>query len=137
MNPEYRRYLPADRDAVVHILQTVLPDDQPHNEPVTVLRQKLAKDDLLFVAEVDGTINGFVMAGFDGHRGWIYSLAVLPECRNLGLGRGLVNQCLVALEQLGCRKVNLQVREGNEQVISFYERLGFSVEPRTSMGLLI
>lgn len=83
------------------------------------------------------TITGFVLVGYDGHRGWIYSLAVLPEYRHHGVARALVERSITELKQLGCEKVNLQVRANNESVQGFYESLGFDVEDRISMGKLI
>ena len=68
MTPEFRHLEIADTDAVVTLLQKVLPDDQPHNEPATALKLTMQTDKLSFVASVDGAICGLVMAGFDGHR---------------------------------------------------------------------
>ncbi len=126
-----------DYPAITALWQRVLPDDQPHNEPSAVIAAKLQVDNMLFVAEEEGEIVGTVMAGYDGHRGWLYSVAVSPECQRQGCGRKLVEHALQALKQLGCCKVNLQVRSDNEKVVAFYRQLGFAVEERISMGLLI
>ncbi len=74
------------------------------------------------------------MAGYDGHRGWIYSLAVLPRCRREGVGSRLVQHAEEHLRTLGCAKINLQILKGNEAVVSFYQKLGYEVERRISMG---
>ena len=74
------------------------------------------------------------MAGYDGHRGWIYSVAVAIEHRRQGVGSQLVKFAERALAKKGCVKVNLQIMEGNESVVAFYGKLGFSVEKRISMG---
>ena len=74
------------------------------------------------------------MGGFDGHRGWIYSLAVDATHRRQGVGRALVRQMEFLLRQRGCLKLNLQVRASNAAVIDFYEELGFEVEQNISMG---
>lgn len=95
-------------------------------------------DGLFFVAEVakpEAVVIGTVMAGWDGHRGWIYSLAVAEEHRKNGVGRALVLHAVKELKRLGCPKVNLQVMPENEAVIGFYEKLGFRSEERISMGL--
>ncbi len=89
---------------------------------------------LLLVAEVGDMIVGAVMAGFDGVRGWIYHLAVAPEFRRRGFGARLVRSAEKGLRRIGCPKVNLQVRAGNEQVVAFYRSLGYEVEERVSMG---
>lgn len=81
-----------------------------------------------------GRVMGTVMAGYDGHRGWIYSLAVNSTCRKQGMGSMLLESAMLALEQLGCFKVNLQILEENRAVRRFYEANGFAVEKRLSMG---
>jgi ribosomal protein S18 acetylase RimI-like enzyme len=80
------------------------------------------------------TLAGTAMAGYDGHRGWIYSVAVAPQFRRRGIGAALVRQAEAALAARGCLKLNLQIVAGNEQVVGFYPSLGFAVEPRVSMG---
>ena len=132
-----RQYQESDEDNVVTLLNEVLPDDQPHNNPRNSLRTKMDWDNLMFVAERSGDITGFVMAGYDGHRGWIYQLAVHPDKRSSGTGRQLVMAAENALKALGCLKVNLQVREGNTGVTAFYEKCGYEIENRTSMGRLL
>jgi len=75
------------------------------------------------------------MAGFDGHRGWIYSLAVSQKYRCKGIGTRLVNKALNDLKSLGCVKVNLQIKGDNRSVEDFYKKVGFSIEDRISMGM--
>lgn len=112
------------------------PDDPPRNQAAQSIPAKLAmKDDLFFIAEDDaGQVVGTIMAGWDGHRGWLYTVAVSPPHRRSGLGKELVDAAIHALKRRGCNKVNLQIRAGNEAVAKFYEECGFVVEQRTSMG---
>ena len=99
---------------------------------------KLAfQPDLFFVAEDEDMIVGTVMAGYDGHRGWLYAVAVSQSHRRSGVGTALVRAAESALRDLGCGKVNLQVRAGNEEVANFYDRLGYGVEERVSMGRIL
>ena len=77
---------------------------------------------------------GTVMAGYDGHRGWVYRLAVSPGHRGEGIAARLMRQAEAALAARGCAKVNLQVRAGNEAVVGFYRSLGYEVEERISLG---
>ena len=77
------------------------------------------------------------MAGYDGHRGWLYSVAVDPKKRLSGLGSSLVHHAEKALADLGCMKINLQLLATNEATAAFYKSIGYSVEPRLSMGKLI
>ncbi|WP_320392295.1 GNAT family N-acetyltransferase [Pseudomonas sp. P9_31] len=77
---------------------------------------------------------GTVLAGYDGHRGWLYSVAVHPSHRRKGIGVKLVRHAEGALTARGCMKINLQIVSANEGVKTFYESLGYSTEPRISMG---
>ena len=88
----------------------------------------------LFVAEVDGAIVATAMAGHDGHRGWLYYVAVDPARRGDGLGRQMVAHAEAWLAGQGVRKVNLIIRDTNAAVQAFYERLGYDVEPRIQMA---
>jgi ribosomal protein S18 acetylase RimI-like enzyme len=123
------------RDQLIQLWQQVFGYASAHNAPQFVIEKKLAVGDgLLFVAEAGGKVVGSIMAGYDGHRGWIYSLAVLPGCRGRGLGSRLVRHAEEQLRSLGCPKINLQIMNGNEEVESFYRKLGYEPEPRISMG---
>ncbi len=130
-----RAYQNDDWQALIDLWQRVFPDDPPHNDPSQVISAKRAVDDLIFVALEEDSIVGAVMAGYDGHRGWLYAVAVDHPHRRHGIARRLVAHALDALRQLGCIKVNLQIRSDNAQVVAFYESLGFCVEERISMGL--
>ncbi len=79
-------------------------------------------------------IVGSVMAGYDGHRGWVYYVAAHPEHRSRGLGGQLMRHAEAWLEGLGAPKVMLMIREENEGVRRFYEGLGYEVERRTVMS---
>ena len=130
-----RTYEDNDREALIALWQRVFPDDPPHNDPSQMIAAKRAVDDLIFVALEDDSIVGAVMAGYDGHRGWLYAVAVDHAHRRHGIARHLVAHTLDALRQLGCIKANLQIRSDNAQVVAFYESLGFCIEDRISMGL--
>lgn len=129
-----RKFQKSDKDALVHLWESVFPDDPPHNAPSAVIESKLAVDDLIFIAESGGSLIGACMAGYDGHRGWLYSVAVLEEHRRGGVGAALVNHAVASLKAQGCIKVNLQIRPTNPAVAEFYESLGFETEERISMG---
>jgi len=77
------------------------------------------------------------MAGFDGHRGWVYYVVVDPQYRVQGIGRDLMRYVEKSLARIGCTKLNLQVRSSNNEVVEFYKRLGYTVEDRVSMGKLL
>jgi ribosomal protein S18 acetylase RimI-like enzyme len=125
----------AHREQVVALWKTVFAYETAHNRPDLVIDKKLAvNDDLFFVGLADNKVVGTVMAGYDGHRGWIYSVAVSPAHRREGIGSQLVSHAERALIAKGTVKINLQIMQGNETVTAFYAALGFSVEKRISMG---
>lgn len=126
-----------DKSSLVEFWNIVFPDDPPHNEPSQVIDAKLRVDDLIFVAEIGDQIIGACMAGYDGHRGWLYAVGVLPDCRRSGAGRLLVESAMKAFADIGCIKVNLQIRSTNTEVAAFYRSVGFEVEDRLSMGRFI
>lgn len=96
---------------------------------------KLAiQPELFLVAADEEKIIGTIMAGYDGHRGWLYAVAVSRSHRRRGVGHALVREAEIRLAALGCRKVNLQIRATNSQVHAFYARLGYGTEDRISMG---
>ena len=132
-----RKYQDSDRSVLMELWNTVFPDDPPHNEPSIVIEAKLAVDDLIFVAVHESKIVGACMAGYDGHRGWLYAVAVLKELRRNSTGAALVKYTMQALKEIGCRKVNLQIRSSNIKVAAFYKSLGFVIEERLSMGIFI
>lgn len=129
-----RTYVPADAPALIALWRAT---DLvvPWNDPAEDLAIKHAfQPDLLFVGEESGALIATVMAGYDGHRGWINYLAVTPTRRREGLGRRMMEVAEQALRDLGCPKINLQVRAENRDVIQFYERIGFRVEETVSLG---
>ena len=132
-------YRPEHFAGVAALWRACFPDDPPRNRAEAAIPAKLALDDgLLFVAEgLDGAVLGTAMAGYDGHRGWLYAVAVDPRHRHRGIGRALVDRACAELAARGCGKVNLQVRDGNDAAAAFYEGVGFEREPRISMGRVV
>lgn len=107
----------------------------PWNDPRTDIALKLQVQPELFLVGVhDEQVVGTVMAGYEGHRGWLNYLAVAPNMQGRGVGRCLVEAATDVLRELGCPKVNLQIRASNTGVIEFYKRLGFTVDDVVSMG---
>ena len=133
---EIRRFRASDRPQLVALWKRAFPHDPPRNEPDRMLDAKLAVDDLIFVAVEEDVVIAATIAGYDGHRGWLYSVAVDESMRRKRVGSALIRHAVDALRGLGCVKVNLQVRSTNAAVVAFYRSLGFVVEDRISMGLL-
>jgi ribosomal protein S18 acetylase RimI-like enzyme len=99
-----------------------------------IARKRRVQRDLFLVAELDGAIVGSAMGGYEGHRGWVNYLAVDGARRGLGLGRALMAELETRLRELGCPKLNLQVREDNSAALGFYERLGYLRDAAVSLG---
>jgi GNAT superfamily N-acetyltransferase len=107
----------------------------PWNDPHADVERKLrVQRELFLVGHVGGELIASVMAGFDGHRGWLNYLAVDPRYRRRGYGRRLVMWAEDALHRRGCPKVNVQVRAGNREALGFYQRCGFTVDEVVCLG---
>ncbi|HEY1607875.1 MAG TPA: GNAT family acetyltransferase [Paraburkholderia sp.] len=134
-----RAFTEADTDAVLALWLNAFPEyrqpDKPHRDPRLSIVNKLAtQPELFFVATCSDAIVGTILAGYDGHRGWLYSLAVDPVVRRQGIGTRLVAHAENALAERGCPKVNLQVLPGKHEVLGFYEALGYNADPVLSLG---
>ncbi len=131
---ELRPYEEPDEDRVVALWREcglVVPWNDPHAD----IARKLTTQRELFVVAVAGAeVVGTVMAGYDGHRGWVNYLAVAPSRRYRGLGRRLMEWVEARLAELGCAKVNVQVREGNAGAMRFYEAIGYRQDDVVSFG---
>jgi len=143
-----RPFTPSDTEAVVAVWESC-GLVRPWNDPRRDIARKLTVQPELFLVATEapgdtGTradpastgpaVVAAGMAGFDGHRGWVNYLAVRPDLQGSGLGRAFMAEFERLLTDLGCPKVNLQVRAGNEQVIGFYESLGYTDDRTVSMG---
>ncbi|CAN5886880.1 hypothetical protein BH11VER1_BH11VER1_06390 [soil metagenome] len=107
----------------------------PQNNPRKDIQRKLQVDPGLFLVDRMGTeIVATVMAGYEGHRGWINYLAVAPPLQKSGYGRQILAHAEKLLRELGCPKINLQIRSTNQHVIAFYKSLGFAIDDVVSMG---
>jgi ribosomal protein S18 acetylase RimI-like enzyme len=129
-----RPFQAADTDAVVELWQRC-GLTRPWNNPYEDIALKMDfQPELFFVGTLDGRIVAAVMAGYEGHRGWIQYLGVSPDVQRQGIGSRIVTEAERALRELGCVKINLQVRETNQAVIAFYQHLGFSSDHVIGLG---
>ncbi|WP_434770193.1 GNAT family N-acetyltransferase [Curtobacterium flaccumfaciens] len=155
MEYRIRPFRTEDTDAVVALWEScglVRPWNDPRRD---IARKLTVQPELFLVAEPDATdgddtdtdthtdtdtdtaearVVAAGMAGFDGHRGWVNYLAVRPDLQGSGLGRTLMAEFERLLTDLGCPKLNLQVRAGNEQVLGFYASLGYTDDRTVSLG---
>ena len=135
MNISIRPYRESDQDEVIKLWERVFPDAPPHNNPARDIRTKReVQPELFLVALIDDRLVGTAMAGFDGHRGWVYYLGVDQEYQRQGIGTSLMKRVEARLIGMGCPKLNLQIRANNSDVQAFYESLGYYAEDRLSMG---
>lgn len=129
-----RQYEPADEASVI-ALWNACAITRPWNDPVKDIARKLTvQPELFLVGEADGQLIATGMFGFDGTRGWVHYLAVAPSRQGEHLGRAIMAEGERLLTELGCPKVNLQVRSGNERVIGFYRALGYEPDNTVSLG---
>lgn len=124
----------GDETAVVALWETcglTRPWNDPHKD---IARKLTVQPELFLVGVTDDAVMASVMAGYEGHRGWMNYLAVAPRFRGRGLGRLLVLKVERLLLERGCPKVNLQVRATNLEAVAFYRRLGYAQDESISMG---
>ena len=127
-------YRPEHQDAVIRLWHDC-DLTRPQNDPSRDIARKLADSPELFLVGLeDGRVVATVMAGYEGHRGWINYLAVAPDRRRRGYGRLIMAAVTEKLLARGCPKINLQVRDGNESALRFYEAIGYRRDAVVPMG---
>jgi ribosomal protein S18 acetylase RimI-like enzyme len=119
-----RKATPADSAAIIALWQAC-DLTRPWNDPAADIALVLRNPTSTILLACEGEmLLGTVMTGFEGHRGWIYYLATLPDLRGQGIAARLLREAEDWLAALGCPKVELMVREGNEAA-GLYEHLGW------------
>lgn len=133
-NMDMRAYQPADEGAVVALWQEC-GLTRPWNDPRKDIARKLSiQPELFLVGTQDRRLVATVMAGYEGHRGWVNYLAVAPDCRGRGYGRALMARVEQLLLNLGCPKVNIQVRLSSAEAVAFYRAIGYAQDEAISLG---
>src|SRR5580658_1439674 len=108
--PIISKYRDEHFAGVEALWQEAFPNDAPWNKATTAIAEKMRfQPDLMLVALDGPIVVGSVMAGYDGHRGWISRIAVLQAQRRKRIGRALLSEAEKRLTALGCIKINLQV----------------------------
>ena len=108
---------------------------RPWNNPKLDIERKISiNPELFLIGLINGRVIASAMGGYEGHRGWVYYLAVTPEYQRQGLGRKIMSALEAKLLEKGCSKINLQVRADNGDVVKFFESSGYKTEERISMG---
>lgn len=129
-----RSFQPADEPAVVALWQAcglTRPWNDPHKD---IARKLTEQPELFLVGTIDGALMATAMVGYDGHRGWVYYLAVAAGHRQQSHGRALMDEAERRLVAVGCPKINLLVRSSNAGVIDFYRSLGYAQDDSVSLG---
>lgn len=124
----------ADRSAVVMLWQAA-GLTRPWNDPDADFHRAVAGATSTILLLRDGeALLGTVMVGEDGHRGWVYYVAVAEAARGQGHGRALMAAAESWLRARGCPKLQLMVRDGNDAAIGFYRALGLEPQPVVTLG---
>ena len=131
---EIRPFAKSDEGAVVGLWKECALT-RPWNDPHKDIARKLAvQPELFLVGSVDGAIVASVMAGYEGHRGWVNYLAVAPKFRGRGYARAMMERVEALLLERGCPKVSLLVRNSNTEALAFYRHLGYWPDESVSLG---
>ena len=134
MSMQMRPFQPRDESAVVSLweeCELTRPWNDPHKD---IARKLEVQPELFLVGVLDGEVIATVMAGYEGHRGWVNYLAVAKRFRGRGYGRALMQHVEHLLRLRECPKLNLQVRNSNPEAIEFYRRIGYQQDETVSLG---
>lgn len=131
---EIRPFVIEDTDGVLEVW-SLAGMTTPERNPRADIQKKLRHSpESFFVGMLEGKVAATVMVGYDGHRGWIYSLAVRPDLQRKGIGRQMMEEAENWLRQQGCPQAKLQIDEARSDVAGFYKKLGYEVHPLVSMA---
>ncbi|HWD41279.1 MAG TPA: GNAT family acetyltransferase [Fimbriimonas sp.] len=134
---EIRPITEADIEEVVGLWRTC-ELARPWNDPYVDIRDAAGKErSEVFVGTEGDRLVASAMAGYDGHRGWIYYVSVAPDCQGRGLGKQIMGAAEAFLVECGARKIMLMVRESNLGVIEFYHHIGFKKDPTVLLGKFV
>ena len=128
MNLPISQFQETDTESVValwHACGLTRPWNDPYRD---IARKQLVQPELFLVVRDGASVAATIMAGFDGHRGWVNYLAVAETHRGQGIGRALMLEVEQQLELAGCPKLSLMVRKDNAEVLAFYDHLGYRVD---------
>ncbi len=129
-----RAYRESDQDAVVQLWRECGLTTHWNDPKKDIYRKLSTQREMFLVGSIGSKLVATVMAGYDGHRGWINYLAVAIDSQKRGFGRRLMGEAEARLREMGCPKINLQVRNSNADVVEFYRAIGYSIDDVVSMG---
>lgn len=131
---QIRVFETGDTDEVIRLWETC-GLTRPWNDPLSDIMRKLDyQPEFFLVGLINGNIVASVMGGYEGHRGWVYYLSVAPEHRRKGYGKRIMEEVESRLLSAGCPKINLMVRNDNNAVVGFYNKIGYTTEETIELG---
>lgn len=131
---DIRKFREEDRDTVIELWHACKLT-RAWNDPSKDIDRKLQfQPNLFFVGISNLEIIASAMAGYDGHRGSVFYLAVHPDYQGRGYGQKLMTHIEQVLKDLGCPKLNIIIRSSNKKVLDFYDRLYYSKDDVVSIG---
>lgn len=116
---------PAEGEAAVALWRAcglTRPWNDPHDDLALALATPTST---ILAGRIDGRLVATVMTGFDGHRGWVYYLAVAPDQQRAGHGAAMMRAAEDWLRDRGVPKLNLMVRGDNAAATGFYAAIGY------------
>ena len=134
MNFNIRSYRESDKDDVIRLwkeCELVVPWNDPQRD---IGRKQTVQSELFLIGLIDEAIIATAMAGYDGHRGWVYYLAVKSKYQQQEIGKQIMEEAEKRLLEIGCPKLNIMVRTTNSDVINFYKAIGYKVDGVTTMS---
>ncbi|MFT5572108.1 MAG: ribosomal protein S18 acetylase RimI-like enzyme [Cryomorphaceae bacterium] len=129
-----RAFNTRDTEPVVALWQRCEIVTATNNPRLDIARKQKVNPELFLLGEIGQELVASVMGGYEGHRGWVNYLAVEPDHRGQGFGLAMMNAIEHELRQLGCPKINLQVRAKNSSAIEFYRSIGYLNDEVVSFG---
>jgi ribosomal protein S18 acetylase RimI-like enzyme len=134
INPSVRTFEESDRASLIALWRRC-GLTRPWNDPETDIDLAVAAPDAaILVGTLDDQLVASLMLGFDGHRGWIYYLAVAPEHQERGIGRGMMGAAEAWMRARNAPKIQLMVRHENHAALGFYAALGYEVQMTSVLG---
>ncbi len=134
MNFIIRSYRESDKDDVIQLwkeCELVVPWNDPQSD---IERKQTVQSEFFLIGLIHKEIVATAMAGYDGHRGGVYYLAVKPKYQQQEIGKQIMEEAEKRLLEIGCPKLNIMVRTTNSDVINFYKAIGYKVDGVTTMS---
>lgn len=133
-NFKIRQYDNRDKYSVIELWHKCKLTRSWNNPEKDIDRKLKFNPELFLVGTIEDQIIATIMGGYEGHRGWVNYLAVEPSFQRKGLGKKMMSEMESRLLAIDCPKINLQVRDGNNDAMAFYEKIGYANDNVIGMG---